>query len=69
MGLKESVCADLGVSKMHGTWHSEPRLRPWQGTEGATRHPPADMLYAVDPLGVATISPSAYTSVTNLHKQ
>lgn len=35
----------MGVSSMHGTL-------------GATIGPPTDMLYAVDPEGVATINPS-----------
>ena len=35
-----------------------------QGTEGATIGPPAVMLYAVEPEGVAAIRPSAVTVVT-----
>jgi hypothetical protein len=34
-------------------------------TTGCTIGPPAARLYAVDPVGVATISPSAFTRVTN----
>lgn len=34
-------------------------VRRVQGTDGATIGPPADMLYAVEPEGVAIIRPSA----------
>ena len=37
-------------------------VRMVQGTEGAIRLPPADMLYAVEPEGVAMIRPSASTA-------
>ena len=36
-------------------------VRMVQGTEGAIRLPPADMLYAVEPEGVAMMRPSAST--------
>ena len=45
-GRKESECGAMGVSSAHGT-------------EGATMGPPAEREYAVDPDGVAIISPSA----------
>ncbi len=45
-GRKDSECGAMGVSSAHGT-------------EGATMGPPADREYAVDPDGVAIISPSA----------
>ena len=48
--LKESVCGQIGVIK-----------RP--GVRGWTIDPPADIEYAVDPVGVAIISPSACTVV------
>lgn len=48
--LNESVCGQIGVIK-----------RP--GVSGWTIDPPADMEYAVDPVGVAIISPSACTVV------
>jgi hypothetical protein len=34
-----------------------------QGTEGAIKLPPADMLYAVEPEGVAMMRPSASTEM------
>ena len=46
----ESVCGQIGVIK---------RL----GVSGCTIDPPADIEYAVDPVGVAMISPSACTVV------
>lgn len=36
-------------------------VRRVPGTEGATMGPPADRLYAVEPDGVAMISPSAWS--------
>lgn len=45
-GLKERVCGHIGVSAMHGT-------------VGDMRDPPAEMLYAVEPVGVLKIMPSA----------
>lgn len=45
-GLKDSESGAIGVSSV-------------DGTDGATIGPPADMEYAVDPVGVATINPSA----------
>ena len=35
-------------------------VRRMAGTEGCTMEPPADMEYAVEPVGVATATPSAY---------
>ena len=50
IGRKDKVCAQMAVSKMTGFsgWHNEP---------------PADRLYAVEPVGVATQTPSACTVV------
>lgn len=50
MGRKESVCAQIAVTKITGFsgWQSEP---------------PAARLYAVEPVGVATQIPSAWTLV------
>ena len=45
-GRKERLCGAMGVMRV-------------PGTEGATMGPPADMLYAVDPEGVAIMRPSA----------
>lgn len=45
-GRKESECGAMGVSSAHGT-------------DGATMGPPDDREYAVEPEGVAMISPSA----------
>ena len=42
-------------------------VRRVPGTEGATMGPPADKLYAVEPDGVAMISPSACTPKPLLH--
>lgn len=36
------------------------------GTDGATMGPPADRLYAVEPDGVAMISPSACFHISNI---
>ena len=44
-GRKERLCGAMGVMRVPGTL-------------GATMGPPADMLYAVDPDGVAMIRPS-----------
>ena len=44
-GRKDRLCGQMGVNRMHGTC-------------GCTMEPPAARLYAVDPVGVATISPS-----------
>lgn len=51
-GRKERECGAMGVSRV-------------PGTEGATMGPPADMLYAVEPEGVAMIRPSAYNNNNN----
>ena len=48
---KDSECGAMGVRRV-------------QATEGTTIAPPAAVLYAVDPEGVAMISPSACTVVT-----
>ena len=50
IGRKESVWAQMAVSKMTGFsgWHNDP---------------PAARLYAVEPVGVATQTPSACTVV------
>ena len=45
MGLKDNECGAMGVMRV-------------AGTKGDTMHPPAEMLYAVDPEGDATMSPS-----------
>ena len=50
--LKDSVWAQIGVTAKHGT-------------VGHTMEPPAAIEYAVDPVGVATMMPSAYTVVTS----
>lgn len=50
IGLNESVWAHMAVTSMTG-------LSGWQ------RDPPAARLYAVDPVGVATQTPSACTVV------
>lgn len=47
-GRKDSECGAIGVSSAHGT-------------DGATMGPPVDREYAVEPDGVAIISPSACT--------
>jgi hypothetical protein len=52
---KDRLCGAMGVIMMHGTL-------------GATIGPPADMLYAVDPDGVATMSPSPCTALTSYLK-
>ena len=51
-GRKDRVWGQTGVKRM-------------QGTEGATIGPPALSEYAVDPVGVAIIIPSACTVVKN----
>lgn len=50
IGRKDKVCAQMAVRRMTGFsgWH---------------REPPAARLYAVDPVGVATQTPSACTVV------
>ena len=50
MGLNDRVCAQMAVTRITGFsgWQSEP---------------PAARLYAVDPVGVATQMPSAWTVV------
>lgn len=50
IGRKESVCAQMAVTRITGFsgWHKEP---------------PAARLYAVEPVGVATQTPSAWTEV------
>ena len=48
--LKLSECGQMGVKRMAGTL-------------GCTMEPPAATLYAVDPVGVANITPSACTRV------
>ena len=50
IGRKESVCAQMAVTRMTG-------FSGWQ------REPPAARLYAVLPVGVATQMPSAWTVV------
>ncbi len=50
MGRKESVCAQMAVTRMTG-------FSGWQSD------PPAARLYAVEPVGVATQTPSACTVV------
>lgn len=50
MGRKVRVCAQIAVTRMTG-------LSGWQ------REPPAERLYAVEPVGVATQTPSACTVV------
>lgn len=45
-GRKDRECGAMGVRRV-------------QGTLGETMGPPADKLYAVDPEGVAMMSPSA----------
>lgn len=52
IGLKDSECGAIGVMSV-------------AGTSGETMHPPAEMLYAVDPEGDATISPSPWAVVTS----
>lgn len=52
-GRKERECGAIGVSSAHGT-------------EGATMGPPDDNEYAVEPEGVAIISPSACVQVTHI---
>lgn len=52
MGLKESECGAMGVMRV-------------AGTSGDTMQPPAEMLYAVDPEGDATIRPSPCAVVTS----
>lgn len=47
-GLKDRESGATGVIRV-------------QGTEGATMGPPAVIEYAVEPLGVATMSPSEQT--------
>ena len=44
-GRNERLCGQMGVTRMQGTW-------------GCTMEPPAARLYAVEPVGVATIRPS-----------
>ena len=51
MGRKDNECGAMGVSRV-------------QFTEGTTIAPPAAVLYAVEPEGVAMINPSACTTVT-----
>lgn len=50
MGRKDKVCAQMAETRMTGFsgWHKEP---------------PAARLYAVEPVGVATQMPSAWTVV------
>ena len=50
-GLKLNVCGQIGVIAIHGTL-------------GEIKEPPALTLYAVLPVGVLMIKPSAYTVVT-----
>ena len=50
IGLNDSVCAHIAVIRMTG-------FSGWQ------REPPAARLYAVEPVGVATQTPSAWTVV------
>ena len=50
MGRNESECGQIGVISM-------------QGTVGCTIEPPADTEYAVEPVGVAMMSPSPCTQV------
>ncbi len=52
IGRLVSVCGAIGVTITASTL-------------GRTIGPPAARLYAVDPVGVATIRPSAFTRVTN----
>ena len=52
-GRKDSERGAIGVRTVHGT-------------EGAIIGPPADMLYAVEPEGVAMMMPSASMVVTKL---
>ena len=49
-GRKESVCGQIGVIKMAGTL-------------GCTIDPPAETEYAVDPVAVASMTPSAWMVV------
>jgi hypothetical protein len=49
-GRNDRECGAMGVSTAHGT-------------DGATMGPPQDMEYAVEPDGVAIISPSACTQL------
>jgi hypothetical protein len=50
IGRKDNVCGQMGEMSR-------------AGIPGCTRDPPADSEYAVDPVGVATQSPSACTVV------
>ena len=52
-GRKDKVCGQIGVSNI-------------EGTAGCTIALPAESEYAVLPVGVATIKPSACTRVNNL---
>ena len=50
MGLKERVWGQMGVRRI-------------AGISGWTRDPPADREYAVEPVGVEKMHPSAWTTV------
>lgn len=50
MGRKDRVCGQMGVMRRAGIC-------------GWTRDPPAESEYAVDPVGVDTVRPSAWTVV------
>ena len=50
MGLNDNVCAQIAVTRMIGF-------------SGWLKLPPHERLYAVEPVGVATHTPSAWTVV------
>ena len=53
IGLKDNECGQMGVMRI-------------AGTAGWTIPAPAESEYAVEPVGVAIIMPSAWTCVTRL---
>jgi hypothetical protein len=51
IGRKERECGQMGVRRI-------------AGISGWTREPPAEREYAVEPVGVEKIQPSAWTTVS-----